>query len=97
MQTRSGTILYALGASAMAFAVGSGSVFAQSNPVHIHIGHSSDAFRSAPDGMGLLPAAVAEAGIAQQHATLAGSDPSSLQGLQRHMDPGINPLDAAKV
>jgi hypothetical protein len=97
MQTRSGTILCALGACAMAFAIGSGSVFAQSNPVHIHIGHAADSFRSAPDGMGLLPAAVAEAEIAHQHATLAGSDPSSLEGMQRHMDHVINALDADKV
>ena len=97
MQTRSGTILCALGACAMAFAIGSGSVFAQSNPVYIHIGHAADAFRSAPDGMGLLPAAVAEAEIAHQHATLAGSDLSSLEGMKRHMDHVINALDADKV
>lgn len=68
-------------------------VLAQANPVHSHIGHASDAFRGTPDGMGLLPTAVAEAEIAHQHATLAGRDPTSLEGMQRHMAHVIHALD----
>ena len=41
------------------------------NPAHDHIGHVSDAFRGTPDGLGLLPASVAEMEIAAQHAGLA--------------------------
>lgn len=70
---------------------------AQTNPVHAHIGHAADAFRGTPDGMGLLPTAVAEAEIALQHATLAARDPSSLEGMQRHMAHVINALDPSEV
>ena len=72
-------------------------VDAQNNPVHAHIGHAADAFRGTPDGMGLLPTAVAEAEVAHQHATLAGRDPSSLEGMQRHMDHVIHALDPSEV
>jgi len=67
------------------------------NPVHIHIGHAADAFRGTPDGMGLLPTALAEAEVAHQHATLASRDPSSLEGIQRHMAHVIHALDPARV
>ena len=70
---------------------------AAQNPVHAHIGHAADTFRGTPDGMGLLPTAVAEAEIAHQHATLAGRDPSSLEGMQRHMGHVIHALDASRV
>lgn len=67
------------------------------NPVHTHIGHAADGFRNTPDGMGLLPTAVAEAETAHQHATLAGRDPSSLEAMQRHMAHVIHALDPSKV
>lgn len=70
---------------------------AQTNPVHAHIGHAADGFRGTPDGMGLLPTAVAEAEIAHQHATLAGRDPSNLEGMQRHMAHVIHALDPSEV
>ena len=70
---------------------------AAQNPVHAHIGHAADAFRGTPDGMGLLPAAVAEAEIAHQHATLAGRDPSDLEAMQRHMAHVIHALDPSRV
>ncbi len=70
---------------------------AQTNPVHAHIGHAADGFRGTPDGMGLLPTAVAEAEVAHQHATLAGRDPSSLEGIQRHMAHVIHALDPSQV
>lgn len=85
-------------AGVMALAVvASGSAVSAQNPVHAHIGHAADAFRGTPDGMGLLPTAVAEAEIAHQHATLAGRDPSSLEGMQRHMAHVLHALDPSKV
>ena len=77
--------------------IGAASTASAQNPVHIHIGHAADAFRGTPDGMGLLPTAVAEAEIAHQHATLAGRDLASLEGMQRHMAHVIHALDAARV
>ena len=67
------------------------------NPVHIHIGHATDAFRGTPDGMGLLPTALAEAEVAHQHATLASRDLSSLEGIQRHMAHVIHALDPSRA
>jgi hypothetical protein len=75
----------------------SGSAVLAQNPSHTHIGHVADAFRGTPDGIGLLPTAVAEAEIANQHAMLAGSDPSSLEGIQRHMAHVIHALDPSKA
>jgi len=72
-------------------------VQAQANPVHSHIGHAADSFRGTPEGMGLLPTAVAEAEIAHQHATLAGGDTSDLEGMQRHMAHVIHALDPSVV
>ena len=84
----------AAAALALAFTTSLGS--AQS-PAHFHIGHAAEAFRGTPDGMGLLPTAIAEAEIAHQHATLAGRDPSSLEGMQRHMAHVIHAMDASRV
>jgi hypothetical protein len=66
------------------------------NPVHTHIGHVADGFRGTPDGLGLLPTAVAEAEIANQHAMLAGRDPADLEAMQRHMAHVIHALDPSK-
>ena len=65
--------------------------FAQ-NASHVHIGHAADAFRDTPDGMGLLPAAVAEAGVAQTHAGLAAGS-SGLDGIKRHIGHVLNAID----
>lgn len=86
----------AVGATVLALAVTTSTAAAQ-NPVHAHIGHAADMFRGTPDGMGLLPTAIAEAEIAHQHATLAGRDPSNLEGMQRHMAHVIHALDAVRV
>jgi hypothetical protein len=67
------------------------------NPVHAHIGHVADAFRGTPEGMGLLPAAMAEAEIAHQHATLAGRDRSNLESMQRHAGHVLHALDPGTV
>lgn len=89
--------LGALAAALASIAILTAPVAAQNNPVHTHIGHVADGFRGTPDGMGLLPTAVAEAETANQHAMLAGRDPSSLEGMQRHMAHVINALDPSKV
>ena len=66
------------------------------DPVRAHLGHVAESFRGTPDGMGLLPAAVAEAQIAQQHATLAGRDPADLDAMKRHTRHVVNALDPAQ-
>jgi len=71
-------------------------VSAQS-PAHTHIGHVADAFRGTPEGQGLLPAAVAEAAVAAQHAGFAGRDPSNLDGMKRHMGHILNAIDPTEV
>lgn len=86
----------AAGMSALAIMALTGGATAQ-NPVHVHIGHASEAFPGTPDGQGLLSTAIAEAEIAHQHATLAGRDPASLEGMQRHMAHVIHALDPAAV
>ena len=57
---------------------------AQDSPAHAHMGHVADGFRGTPDGMGLLPAAIAEAEVAAMHAGLAARDLTSLDAMKRH-------------
>ena len=72
-------------------------VSAQANPAHAHMGHVADGFRGTPDGMGLLPTAVAEAETAAQHAGFASRDPTNLEGIIRHMGHVIHALDPSIV
>ena len=51
---------------------------------HVHIGHVADGWGDTPEGVGLLPAAVAEAAVAQTHAGLAAGS-SGLDGIKRHI------------
>jgi hypothetical protein len=74
-----------------------GSAGAQANPVHAHIGHVADAFNGTPNGMGLLPTAVAEAEIAAQHATFAAQDPSNLDAMKRHAGHVLHAIDPTLV
>ena len=72
-------------------AVSAGPLVAQ-NPAHSHIGHVADGFRGTPDGMGLLPAAQAEAEVAAQHAGLAASgDLAGMKGHIRHVMHALDP------
>ena len=48
------------------------------------MGHVADGFRGTPDGMGLLPAAIAEAEVAAMHAGLAARDLTDLDAMKRH-------------
>ena len=70
---------------------------AQANPAHNHIGHVADGFRGTPDGVGLLDAAIAEAGVAAQHAGFAARDPSNLESMKRHMAHVLHALNPEEV
>jgi len=70
---------------------------AQANPAHNHIGHVADGFRGTPDGVGLLDAALAEAGVAAQHAGFAARDPSDLDAMKRHMGHVLHALNPEEV
>ena len=63
-------------------------------PAHAHVGHVADGFRGTPEGMGLLPTAIAEAQVAAQHAGLAAADPSDLASIKRHVGHVMHALDA---
>ena len=70
---------------------------AQANPAQNHVGHVADGFRGTPDGVGLLDAAIAEAGVAAQHAGFAARDPSNLDGMKRHMGHVLHALNPEEV
>jgi hypothetical protein len=70
---------------------------AQTGPSHNHIGHVADAFRGTPDGMGLLPTAMAEAQVVAQHAGFAARDMTDLNAMKRHMGHVLNALDPAEM
>jgi hypothetical protein len=77
-------------------AVGSaaGALAQPANPVHAHIGHVMTAFTDTPKGLGLLPAAEAEARIVAQHAALAAKSTADLDAMKlhvRHMMHAIDP------
>ncbi len=71
-------------------AVSAGPLVAQ-NPARSHVGHVADGFRGTPDGMGLLPAAQAEAEVAAQHAGLAAK--GDLAGMKGHIAHVMHALD----
>ncbi|MEK7402878.1 MAG: hypothetical protein AABZ80_11055 [Gemmatimonadota bacterium] len=62
-------------------------------PAGIHIGHVVNTFTEAPVLMGLLPAAIAEARLAAQHANLAARQPTNLDYMKTHAGHVINALD----
>lgn len=66
-------------------------------PALTHVHHVSVTFRGTPDDMGLLPTAVTEAEIADQHATLALRDPTDLAAMQRHVGHVLHALDPSAV
>lgn len=66
-------------------------------PALTHVHHVSETFRGTPDDMGLLPTAVAEAEIGQQHATLALRDPTDLDAIKRHVGHVLHALDPSTV
>lgn len=68
---------------------------AQPAGVALHVGHILDAFKGTPGDQGLLPTAVAEAKIAQQHAALAAKAPDNLEAMKLHAGHIINAIDPA--
>lgn len=66
-------------------------------PVGVHIGHVMNGFNETPSLQGLLPAAMAEARIAVQHATLAGRQPENLEYMKTHVGHVVHALDPMVV
>jgi len=64
-----------------------------SGMVGTHIGHLGTTFPDTPEKWGLLPTAVAEATIAQQHAAFAARTPADLASMQRHAGHVLHALD----
>lgn len=60
---------------------------------YTHIGHAAESFAETPTGQGLLPTAMAEARIAEQHVELAVADSLTLVGMRRHAGHVIHALD----
>ncbi|MGQ0767047.1 MAG: hypothetical protein ACT4OZ_15470 [Gemmatimonadota bacterium] len=65
--------------------------------VGAHLGHIVNGFGDTPDRMGLLPAALAEARIATQHAELASRNTSDLSAMQLHAGHVIHAIDPTVV
>ena len=63
------------------------------NAAHAHMGHVADGFGDTPDGMGLLPTALAEAEVASTHAGLALRDLSNLDAIKRHTGHVLHAVD----
>jgi hypothetical protein len=66
-------------------------------PAGVEIGYVVNTFKEAPLLQGLLPAALAEARIAIQHAGLAGRQPTNLEYMKTHAGHVINALDPTIV
>jgi hypothetical protein len=66
-------------------------------PVGVHLGHIANAFSDTPRGMGLLPAAMAEARTAAVHANLAARDPQNLDAMKLHAGHVLNAVDPTIV
>ncbi|MEZ4416733.1 MAG: hypothetical protein R3E10_13375 [Gemmatimonadota bacterium] len=77
-------------------AVWAGPAAAQ-DAAHRHMGHVADQWNDTPDQMGLLPAAQAEAEVANQHAALATAQPDNLQSIQRHIGHVVHALDPSMM
>lgn len=76
---------------------GRGNTPVPAGAVGIHIGHVINSFGDTPNGMGLLPAALAEARTAAQHAGLAGRQPGNLDYMKTHAGHVINAIDPSIV
>ncbi len=64
---------------------------------HNHIGHVADKWNDTPEMVGLLPAAVAEARVAAQHAEFAAKDPSDLDSMKRHTAHVLHAVDPTQI
>ncbi len=91
LRTRAATLTIA------GLALAAAGASAQQSPAHAHMGHVADAFGNTPDGQGLLPVALAEAGVAQQHAELALRNTEDLAAMQRHAGHVLHALDPSQM
>jgi len=64
---------------------------------HNHIGHVADKWNDTPEMVGLLPAAIAEARVAAQHAGLAARDTSDLDSMKRHTAHVLHAVDPTQI
>jgi hypothetical protein len=78
--------IYVAPATAPAVAVPAG-------PAGVHIGHVVNSFPGTPNSQGLLPVAMGEARVAQQHAQLAARQPANLEYMKTHAGHVLNALD----
>ncbi len=92
-------LMLALAAAALGFGVlgGATAIAEQGNAAHAHIGHVMDGWNDTPDGQGLLPAAIAEARIAAQHASFAAKDPSNLDAMKLHAAHVLHAVDPEQI
>jgi len=83
-------------ASAQVDSAGGGRGAAQQT-IRTHVGHVADAFQDTPEGRGLLATAIAEAEIAQRHATLASNDTTNLETIKLHVGHVLHAVDPTVV
>ena len=62
-----------------------------------HIGHVMTGWKDTPDGKGLLPVAIKEAGIALKHAEFAAKKPDDLKWMQTHTEHVMHAVDPSSV
>lgn len=86
----------ALGISLLVFGAWGVALAGQGATAQTHIGHVLDSFNGTPMNMGLLPAAMAEAKTAAQHAGLAAKA-AALSMIQTHAGHVINAIDPTIV
>ncbi|MFV2003508.1 MAG: hypothetical protein ACC619_11070, partial [Paracoccaceae bacterium] len=66
-------------------------------PAQVHMGHVTEGWFDTPDGIGLLPTAIAEAEIAITHANLAAQQPDNLDWMKAHSLHVLQAVDASAV
>lgn len=80
-----------------AFAIAGATAVQAQNMAHTHMGHVTDGWNDTPDGMGLLPTALAEAEIAATHAGLAAEQPDNLDWMKTHSLHVLHAVDAGAI
>lgn len=63
----------------------------------VHVGHVLNGFHDTPGLQGLLPVVMAEARVANQHATLATRQPENLAYMKTHSEHVMHALDPSTV
>jgi hypothetical protein len=85
------------GAPLPGYAARAAVVTVPAGPAGVHIGHVVNSYTETPTLQGLLPAALAEARIAVQHAGLAGRQPANLEYMKTHAGHVIHALNPAVI